>query len=317
MIAPTRSADLRERSFFFNDKARRVFKKMPILSELSRRFHMLTTDAKPDPPRTGIPGYTHNLPPTEDTTKKPRSRSTPTTPEELHAHRTDKVDADTDVDVDDDGVDVTASVRRQKSVPNDATPTRDFAAKAEDLGHTDEPTNESKQYKRPRTRTRVKHAKYSQGMNVVNYNIVNSNGVKIGSRTSYICNVNYATNNNATAQPEASWSKPKHRSMPQNVEELSACDEELTFDDMITVKTHVGHGWRDVARRLSYSDGQIEQFEENFRHKGVDEVIYQLLLDWKQANTRDARLGTLVSALWSCQEYDCVERLAAARKTPS
>lgn len=47
------------------------------------------------------------------------------------------------------------------------------------------------------------------------------------------------------------------------------------------------------------------------------QVIYQLLLDWKQANTRDAQLGTLVSILWSCQEYDCVERLVAARKNPS
>lgn len=116
----------------------------------------------------------------------------------------------------------------------------------------------------------------AQGTNIVSYNIVNSNGVKIGARTSYICNVNYATNNNATAQPEASWSKPKHRPMPPNVEELSACDEELAFDDMITIKTHVGHGWRDVARRLSYSDGQIEQFEENYRHNGVNEVNIQL-----------------------------------------
>ncbi|XP_032667986.1 protein immune deficiency isoform X2 [Odontomachus brunneus] len=305
MITSARSVDLRERSSFLDGKARRALKKMPILSELSRRFQMLTTDAKPDPPRTGIPSYTHNLPPTEDEETKKRSKSMPTTQNELHAHRNDK---------DDDGVDVTASMRRQKSVPNDATPTRDFCAKAEDLGHTG-PTNESKEYKRSRTRTKAKHA---QGTNVVNYNIVNSNGVKIGSRTSYICNVNhYATNNNTTAQSEASWSKPKHRPMSPNVEELSACDEELAFDDMITIKTHVGHGWRDVARRLSYSDGQIEQFEENYRHNGIDEVIYQLLLDWKQANTQDARLGTLISALWSCQEYDCVERLVATRKVPS
>lgn len=137
-------------------QARRAFKKMPILSELSRRFHMLTTDAKPDPPRTGIPGYTHNLPPTEDEeAKKTRSKSTPTKPpEELQAHKNDKDD-----DNDEDVADVTASVRRQKSVPNDATPTRDFGAKAEDLGHTG-PTNESKEYKRPRTRTKAKHAKY-------------------------------------------------------------------------------------------------------------------------------------------------------------
>lgn len=113
----------------------------------------------------------------------------------------------------------------------------------------------------------------AQATNVVNYNIVNSSGIKIGARTSYICNVNQypAGNNTFTAQPEAA-SKSKYRPMSENVEELSTCEEELAFEDMLIIKTHVGHGWRDVARRLSYSDGQIEQFEENYRHEGIDEV---------------------------------------------
>lgn len=43
---------------------------MSILSNLSRRFHMLTTDAKPDPPRVPIKGYTHNLESINNETKK-------------------------------------------------------------------------------------------------------------------------------------------------------------------------------------------------------------------------------------------------------
>ncbi|XP_020290593.1 uncharacterized protein LOC109858091 isoform X2 [Pseudomyrmex gracilis] len=269
-----------------------TLKKMPIFSQLSRRFYdMLTTDAKADPPRIGVEGYTHNLPPTRhEKLRETQSESTPaTTPEKEH---------------------VTASMHRQKSVPNDARPTTptDFGkTKQEDLRFS-RSTSES-EHKRPKAKTKTKHA---QGTSVVSYNIVNSNGVNIGSRTSYICNVNqYPT----TQSEAASWSKPKYRPMPESVEELSTCDDELAFNDMLIIKTHVGHGWRDVARRLSYSDGQIEQFEENYRHKGIDEVIYQLLLDWKQANTRDAKLGILVSILWSCQEYDCVERLAATRSS--
>lgn len=97
--------------------------------------------------------------------------------------------------------------------------------------------------------------------------------MKIGSRTNYICNVNqYSAGNASTTQPETSGSKTKHRPMPEIVEELSTCDEELTFDDMFLIKTHVGRGWRDVAKGLSYSDGQIDQFEENYRYKGIDEV---------------------------------------------
>lgn len=298
MITPARNVDLPERSIFLGSKAHRAFRKMPILSQLSRRFHdMLTTDAKPDPPRTG--SYVHNLSPSADEeSTKTQSKSMPATPEK-------------------EKDDVTASMQRQRSVPNDARPTTptDFCTKPEDLGDT-RPTSESKEYKRPRTKTKPKYSKYTQGTNIVNYNIVNSSGVKIGSRTSYICNVNQCPANNNAAQSETA-SKPKYRPMPENVEEMSTCEEELGYDDMFIIKTHVGHGWRDVARRLSYSDGQIDQFEENYRHKGIDEVIYQLLLDWKQANTRNAQLGTLVTILWSCQEYDCVERLVAARKNPS
>ncbi|XP_070525642.1 immune deficiency isoform X2 [Cardiocondyla obscurior] len=272
---------------------------MPILSQLSRRFHMLTTDAKPDPPRTG--SYMHNL-------------SIPEDEEPAKAHNDVSQSTSMPVTPEKEQDDVTPSVQKQRS--NDARPTTptDFCTKSEDLGDA-RSTSESKEPKRPRTKTKPKYSKYSQGASIVNYNIINSNGVKIGSRTSYICNVNQYPANNAPQSESAS--KPKYRPMPENVENLSTCEEELGFDDMLVIKTHVGHGWRDIARRLSYSDGQIDQFEENYRHKGIDEVIYQLLLDWKQANTRDAQLGMLVRLLWSCQEYDCVERLASTRKNSS
>lgn len=120
-------------------QAQRAFKKMPILSQLSRRFHdMLTTDAKADPPRTG--SYTHNLPPTPDEElTKTQSKSVPVTLE----NEQDDV-----------------SMQRQKSMPNDKTSTipTDFCTKPEDLGDT-RSTSESKEYKRPRTKTKPKFNK--------------------------------------------------------------------------------------------------------------------------------------------------------------
>ncbi|XP_071553583.1 immune deficiency [Temnothorax nylanderi] len=294
MITPARNVDLPERSTFLGGKAHRAFKKMPILSQLSRRFrrdtdNMLTTDAIPDPPRTESHVPNLSTTPDEELTKT-ESKSMPATPQVV--------------------VDDTLSTQRQKSVPNDARPTTstDFTTKSsEDLGDT-RSTSESKEYKRS-TRTK----KYPKGTNIV---ITNSNGVNITNVKSYTCQVNQYPANNDAAQSETA-SKTKDRPMPEDVKELSTCKEELGLDDMLIINKHVGHGWRDIARRLSYLDGQIDQFEENYRHKGVDEIIYQLLLDWKQTNTRDAQLGTLVSILWSCQEYDCVERLAEARKNSS
>lgn len=120
---------------------------MPILSELSRRFHMLTTDAKPDPPRTRISDYTHNLAPTqeeEEESKRTRSKSTSATPNGVEVHEREDV----------------TSVRRQKSVPNDATPTSDFYAKSEHSTGQAGSTNESRDYKRPKTKTKTKHSKF-------------------------------------------------------------------------------------------------------------------------------------------------------------
>lgn len=61
--------------------------------------------------------------------------------------------------------------------------------------------------------------------------------------------------------------------MPPDVEELSSSKAVISLNDMLLIKTHMGHGWRDLARRLDYSEGQIQQFEENHKNKGVDQVI--------------------------------------------
>lgn len=104
----------------------------------------------------------------------------------------------------------------------------------------------------------------------MNYNIINSNGVKIGSKTSYICNINQSAKDNVEATEEL-WSK-KIRQMPAEVERLCVCTDEITLDDIFTIKTYIGHGWKDVARKLLYSEGQIEQFEENYKFRGISEV---------------------------------------------
>jgi len=127
---------------------RALIEKMPILSQLSRRFQkkkmfddMLTTDAIPHPPEDGVEGYTYNRPSMpEEELKKTQSKSVPVIPEKEHD-------------------DVMST--QQKSVPNDARPTTpsDFSKKPEDLSDTKR-TSESKEYKQPKTKTKSKHSKY-------------------------------------------------------------------------------------------------------------------------------------------------------------
>ncbi|XP_076166902.1 death domain-containing immune deficiency protein isoform X2 [Ptiloglossa arizonensis] len=225
---------------------------MPILSDLSRRFHMLTTDAIPHPPRIEIKGYTHNLDP-DDVNDK--SKAVPATIESQF-EQNDKT-----------------SSEEKKSVPNDAVPTNTRSSETkQNLDDTQSSATDAKQPKRPNVKTKTKSKyKHSQRAHVVNYNIVNSNGVKIGSRTSYICNINQFPTESATSAKK-SWSKSKVRQMPTKVERLCTCREEITLDDIFIIKSYIGHGWKDVARKLLYSDGQIEQFEENYMSRGISNL---------------------------------------------
>ncbi|KZC06416.1 PREDICTED: uncharacterized protein LOC107194710 [Dufourea novaeangliae] len=254
---------------------------MPILTGLSRRFHMLTTDAIPGPPRVEIKGYTHNLNTVEGSGKaKTKSEG-------------------------------------DKSLITGSAPTNTRPSETkQDFDEIKFPTSDEKQRNKPnvKTKTKSKQCKYNtQGARIVNYNIINSNGVNIGSRTSYICNVNQFPTKNTTSS-QGSWPKSSTQQMPADVERLSTCTDEITLEDIFIIKTHIGHGWKDIARRLLYSDGQIEQFEENYKFRGISEVIYQILLDWKQANTKDAEIGNLTNLLWASQEYDCAKRLVSSRK---
>lgn len=108
---------------------------------------------------------------------------------------------------------------------------------------------------------------------VINYNIINSSDVKIGSRTSYICNINQFSKNKAEEDVRS-----KTRQMPIEVERLCTCSDEITLDDILIIKTYIGHGWKDVARKLLYLDGQIEQFEENYKYRGINEVNLIIML---------------------------------------
>lgn len=255
---------------------------MSLLRDLSRRFNLLTTDATPDPPRVPLEGYTHNLEP--NTNDKPPAEQTILTSEQ------------------------------RKSLGDDAVPIKETESNTstrEGFNDAKPSANDTKIPKRPNVKTKSKQ-NCTCRTRAVSYNIINSNDVNIGSKTSYICNVNQFAKSNADPSEET-CSKTKFRHMPMAVECLSVSTDRVTMDDVFVVKTYIGHGWRDVARKLSYSDGQIEQFEENYRFRGISEVIYQIFLDWLQANTKDAEIGKLISILWACKEYDCAERLVSTR----
>ncbi|XP_066587349.1 protein immune deficiency isoform X2 [Prorops nasuta] len=206
-------------------------------------------------------------------------------------------------------------LNRQQSMPNTDTPTKSDIPRDQNETAND-CFAESGDYRKHGQKARMKSKSWKNvnGVNVITYNIVNSNKVQIGLTKSYICNMSYGNaGKKRETHEEPKVVKPKLKPMTDDVITLSCCSEEISLPDMLIVKTHLGYGWKEVAKRLSYSDGQIDQFHENYKNIGLDEVIYQFLLDWKQNRTREASLGHLVTVMWACQQYDCVERLVATR----
>ncbi|KAK0181427.1 hypothetical protein PV327_003715 [Microctonus hyperodae] len=254
---------------------------MPILANLSRRFQMLTTDAKPDPPRINIHD---NSPDNNSSSTSDLNRTSASVPSEI------------------DNISHTGNSDDHRKTQNNLSDNETtFSNSANDGG------------KKPNARTKKKtHS--GQAKNIVNYNIVNSNGVKIGETVTYVCNVNqygkneYKTNDNN----DSTSTQPKTKEMSESVKILSMSKKELTIRDMFLIKIHIDNNWREIFKSLGYSKGQLDQFEETHKSKGMDEMIYQILLDWKRENGTDAQIGLFVKVLWEHCQYDCAERLATA-----
>ncbi|XP_046419440.1 protein immune deficiency [Neodiprion fabricii] len=260
------------------------------ITALARRLQCLTTDARPDPPRI-ITEENLNVPPTEI-----KQKSVPATPEP------------------DDTRNSTPEVKRQTSESNTSIPQPELL-NPENSGSARSFKSETRS-RSPRGYAKSKR-KTSPNANIVNYNIINGTGINIGPKVTYVSKVTHQYGENRKTNSEGFPQKPKFKPMPHDVMEISKSKKEISRDDMLVIKSHIGYGWRDVARKLGYSEGQVEQFEENYKDNGIAEVVYKLLLDWKQAKAEDAQLGQLISIIWSCREYDCAEQLADSYNKPA
>ncbi|GAB0097922.1 hypothetical protein DMENIID0001_136070 [Sergentomyia squamirostris] len=82
-----------------------------------------------------------------------------------------------------------------------------------------------------------------------------------------------------------------------SIDAMMKSQEKLEHDHIEIIATHLGEDWRNVARDLGYSQGQIDQLLEDHHITGVKEVIYQMILGWTQEDT-SATLGRITEVLW-------------------
>uniref|UniRef100_A0A1B0GLN5 Death domain-containing protein n=1 Tax=Lutzomyia longipalpis TaxID=7200 RepID=A0A1B0GLN5_LUTLO len=82
-----------------------------------------------------------------------------------------------------------------------------------------------------------------------------------------------------------------------SIDAMMKSQERLEHEHIEIIATHLGEDWRNVARDLGYSQGQIDQLLEDNHINGIKEVIYQMILGWTQDDTT-ATLGRITEILW-------------------
>ncbi|XP_019637336.1 PREDICTED: tumor necrosis factor receptor superfamily member 21-like isoform X1 [Branchiostoma belcheri] len=102
------------------------------------------------------------------------------------------------------------------------------------------------------------------------------------------------------------------RSSPRLRRGVSRNDENVrsqmvTTDDTNAIAADIGNAWRPLGRRLGFSDGKLDGFENDYRY--LQEIVHQMLRQWVNENREEATRGKLADALVEVEKEDVARTL--------
>uniref|UniRef100_T1GVA3 Death domain-containing protein n=1 Tax=Megaselia scalaris TaxID=36166 RepID=T1GVA3_MEGSC len=152
----------------------------------------------------------------------------------------------------------------------------------------------------PQTMTTTNVAN-TQGAVVMQFS--NIQGLHIGA-------VNNINLQQPSPQPSNKSDEVRKTRRTKTIESMMYSNESIDEKMLMTVASNLGEGWQFVIRELGLTDPQIEQANMDNHQYGVKEVIYQLLLDWKNnADDEKCTLGILTKLLWKLNHRECVVQM--------
>lgn len=134
------------------------------------------------------------------------------------------------------------------------------------------------------------------------YQIKNARNVHIGNSFTF----NSANTEEDRARPASNINGPvkwANLKLSDTIRQMMDCEDELDTEMMITISRHLGYEWKNFARTLEYSEGQIEAFECD--NDTLSEAIYQFILDWSR-NDDQPIIGKMVKLLWEHKHKETV-----------
>lgn len=99
---------------------------------------------------------------------------------------------------------------------------------------------------------------------------------------------------------------------------LNACSYQDIFDNTTSltdkhldpIRENLGRQWKSCARKLGFTDPQIDEIDHDYERDGLKEKVYQMIQKWlMKEGSKGATVGKLAYALHQCSRIDLVNRL--------
>ncbi|NXN77486.1 RIPK1 kinase, partial [Bombycilla garrulus] len=137
----------------------------------------------------------------------------------------------------------------------------------------------------------------------IKYNINNSSGIQIGS---------YNHMKIEEQNPHVSTCPVAVEAIYNHYEAMGIFDNTtgLTEKHLNLVREKLAKQWKHCARKLGFSDPEIDEIDHDYERDGLKEKVYQMLLKWvMREGSKGATVGKLAKALFGCQRLDLLSSL--------
>ncbi|NXA12282.1 RIPK1 kinase, partial [Sapayoa aenigma] len=136
----------------------------------------------------------------------------------------------------------------------------------------------------------------------IKYNISNSSGIQIGSY-----NHMKIEEHNQHITPAAVTEERYRQFEATGIFDNTTV---LTNKHLNLVREKLAKQWKHCARKLGFSDAEVDEIDHDYERDGLKEKVYQMLLKWEmREGSKGATVGKLARALFGCQRIDLLMKL--------
>lgn len=97
---------------------------------------------------------------------------------------------------------------------------------------------------------------------------------------------------------------------------LTANTTSLTDKHLNPIRENMGKQWKNCARKLGFTESQIDEIDHDYERDGLKEKVYQMLQKWlMREGTKGATVGKLAQALHQCCRTDLLNQLIQASQS--